>query len=250
MATKLKNLTITRVALVPAGSNPQADIVLFKSKPGEPPTQPKESVFMKKHIDTSKLSADEVTALNALLTKSATDIADTPAAPPEPEVPADVMKSLPPAVQAFIQKTQKAAEDAQAAAEKAMATATLEKAAREENEFVAASGAIVKGYPGKADENARLLFTISKKLGAADYAKVETLFKAGAAALAQAEEVLGDDKDNTPRGNAQMVLKEKAEEIRKANPKLSKNEAYEQACLENMDLVRELRRPRRANDDE
>lgn len=36
MATKLKNMRLTSVDLVPAGANQEADICLFKSLDGEP----------------------------------------------------------------------------------------------------------------------------------------------------------------------------------------------------------------------
>ena len=40
MATKLKNMRLTSVDLVPAGANQEADICLFKSLDGEPTQDP------------------------------------------------------------------------------------------------------------------------------------------------------------------------------------------------------------------
>lgn len=39
MATKLKNMRLTSVDLVPAGANQEADICLFKSLDGEDPNK-------------------------------------------------------------------------------------------------------------------------------------------------------------------------------------------------------------------
>ena len=39
MANKLKDLTVTKVDFVDAGANPEADVVLFKSKPADPAAQ-------------------------------------------------------------------------------------------------------------------------------------------------------------------------------------------------------------------
>ena len=40
MATKLKNLRLTSVDLVPAGANQEADICIYKSLDGTPPETP------------------------------------------------------------------------------------------------------------------------------------------------------------------------------------------------------------------
>lgn len=40
MATKLKNMRLTSVDLVPAGANQEADICLYKSLDGEPAKAP------------------------------------------------------------------------------------------------------------------------------------------------------------------------------------------------------------------
>jgi hypothetical protein len=40
MATKLKNMRLTSVDLVPAGANQEADICLFKSLDGDPAEKP------------------------------------------------------------------------------------------------------------------------------------------------------------------------------------------------------------------
>lgn len=238
MKQKLKELSITRVALVPAGSNPLADIVLFKSKPDAPPTQPKEPGFMKKHIDTSKLSAAEVTALQALLAKSATDIED-PVTPPTSGEEA-IIKALTPEARAILEKAQRTANEAREAAESAVATATLEKALREETEFVAANTAIVKAYPGDADKNARLLHRIKKALKPEDYTEAEKLIKAGNAALEQACGETGVNGSDTSTSNAKEKLAEIAKQLAK-DESLRYDIAYEKACANNMDLVRQAR---------
>lgn len=237
MKHTLKDLSITRVALVPAGSNPMADIVLFKSKPSEPPPQSKESGFMKKNIDTSKLNAAELAALETLLNKSATDIVD-PAAPPPSE---DILKDLPPAVRAIVEKAQTDAADAKRVAETATATATLEKALREEGDFVTANTAMVKAYPGDAAANARLLHRIKKALKPEDYVEAEKLIKAGNAALEQACAALGGDGESTTVSGAKEKLQELAKAIQKEKPGTTFNVAYEEACAANMDLVRQAR---------
>jgi predicted transcriptional regulator len=240
---KLTSLSITRVALVAAGSNPEAEIVLAKNAPPVVPPQPKEPVFMKKNIDKSKLSAEEQTALETLLSKSATDIEDAPAPPTPVE---EVIKSLPPEAQAIIKSANDRADQAiakanaaTAAAEAAQQTANIEKAAREESEFVTANTELVKSFPGPTVDNAKMLYRMHKTLPKADYDAMVGLLKSGGAAIAAttvetgqaAAEVIGTVNE----------LNAKAEELRKKNPEMSFSDALDQAMEQNPDLVRKAR---------
>lgn len=245
MATKiLRKLVINRVALVEAGANPEAAILLFKSK--DPTPQPEDKEFTDMKIDATKYSKEEKDQLTALLAKGGVTVE---ADPPTEEV----IKGLPEAVRAIVEKAQadaaQAIADAKAAkeaAETATATAQLEKSAREETEFVAKNVDIVKAYPGEVDASTRLLFRVKKAVKTEDYTALETLLKAGNAALAAAtgEELGHGNTGRTSGANAFSELKKKAEEIQKAE-KIPYSKAFDRACDDNPELVAEYRTDRR-----
>lgn len=199
---------------------------------------------MKKNIDKSKLSAEEQTALDALLAKSATDITDTPA-PPTTNKDEEIIKSLPPEAQAIIEKSKTEAAEALAEARRATEAATFEKHARETNEFVADNIDLMKGYPGKPDDNAKLLYRVKKAVTPADYTEIEKLFKAGGAALASAT----SEKGTTKGGDVaeQTIMQELSEKAhaRAAEKNISYSKAYDEILDENSDKVQEVRKAKK-----
>lgn len=234
----LRKLTINRVALVQTGSNPGAEIMLFKSKKEDP--QPEDKEFTDMKIDSSKFTKEEKEQLTALLAKGGVTVEPDP-------VPEDVLKTLAPEVRAIVEKAQAdaAAAKADAAAAKASAdaataTATLEKAAREETEFVAKSQDIVKSYPGTAEESTRLLFRVKKAIKPEDFTALETLLKAGNAALAKATGEIGSNEHGRTHGAAFEELKKKANEL-VASEKIPFSKAFDRVCDENPELVSEYR---------
>lgn len=243
MAAKvLRKLSINRVALVETGSNPGAAIMLFKSKAVTP--QPEDKEFTDMKIDSSKYTKEEKEALTALLAKGGVTVEAEP-------VPEELLKTLAPEIRAMVEKAQTdaaaAVADAKAAresADAATATASLEKAAREETEFVAKSQDIVKAYPGEVDASTRLLFRIKKALKAEDYTALETLLKAGNTALASATgSELGHGQEGRTHGEAYKELKKKADDLVKSE-KMLFSKAFDQVCDENPDLVAEYRSER------
>jgi hypothetical protein len=239
MTHELRNLSISRVALVPSGSNPEADIVLFKSTPKVPPIQ-KEIGFMKKHIDVSKLTPSELEVLGTILAKSATDIAD-PAPPAPPPSDEAILKTLPPDVMAIVQKAKDDAATARADAESATAVATFEKVQRETSEFVTVTTPLIKAFPGDAGANARILYRVKKSVSADDYTELEKMIKSGSAALAQVTGAIGGDGATASVADATGQLKKIAKEKQAANPKLTFTQAYEETLTERPDLVKEAR---------
>jgi len=241
MATKiLRKLAITRVALVEVGSNPQAEILLFKSKA----PQPGDKEFTDMKIDATKYSKEEVDQLKALLAKGGVTVEAEP-------VPEEVLKTLAPEIRAMVEKAQsdatQAIADAKAAtdqAKEATATAVLEKAAREESEFVAKSQDIVKAYPGEVDASTRLLYRVKKAIKAEDFTALEVLLKAGNTALAAATgDERGHGQEGQTQGTAFADLKKKAEDIQKTE-KIPFSKAFDRACDENPELVKEYRAER------
>lgn len=233
MAKKLTNLQITRVALVGAGSNPHADVVLIKSAPVPPQsTQTKEPVAMKKNIDISKLSPEEQASMVALLAKSATDLVDP--APVEVTGEEAIIKSLPPEAQAILKAAKDRADEAVVKAEAAQTAAAVEKALREESAFVTKNAPIIKSFPGESNVNAALMYRISKAVAPADYAALEVLLKAGNSALASMGDEIGNSHDAPESGGMSEIAKAaKALQVEKGIP-------YSQALEETMQAKPEL----------
>lgn len=240
---RITNLTIDRVALVSAGSNPHADVVLTKNKPTDEP--PKETEQMTTNIDKSKLNADEQKALDALLAKCAT-VEGQPA-------PEELIKTLPPELQALVKSATDTAAKAVAKAEEAQAEVALEKAKREESEFVAKHSVLVKAFPGKAEDSASLLFRVKKAMSAEDYAALETLLKAGNTALASAMQEDGNDF-SAPSGGTEDIVKKLPEmaRARAAEKKINYAKALEELTVEHASAIQKSRRDkaRRARRDD
>lgn len=241
MSKTLKNLTINRVALVPAGSNPLADVVLIKSKPEVSP-QPKEPVFMKKNIDISKLSPEEQATMATLLQKSATDVADPAPAAAAAE---EIIKALPPEAQAILKSAQEQAAQAIAKAEEATATALFEKHAREENEFVAQVSPVIKHFPGKTDETARMLHRVKKAVLPADYTALESMLKAGNAALDSATAERGTTQGGSDSSPDLNELDTMAKALQKEK-NLTYSEAYALVLEQNPEKVAQIRKAKKA----
>lgn len=169
-----------------------------------------------------------------------------------------VLKAVSPEVRAIIEKAEataaearKEVEKAQKVANEANATALLEKAVREESEFAKAAEPFVKHLPGKVDDNGRLLHRVKKALaangegGAKDYIELEKLVKAGNEAMEKALTASGVDGLVNSFGKAYDQLKSKADELVKADPKLTFEKAFERVTRENPDLVKEYRKEKR-----
>lgn len=244
MPTKLRKLSITRVALVEVGSNPEAAIMLFKSKNVAP--QPEDKEFTDMKIDATKYTKEEKEALTALLAKGGVTV-EADALP----VPEEVLKTLSPEIRAIIDKAQSDAAEAKTAAataiaqaNEATASAALEKGAREETEFVSKSTGILKSYPGENDASTRLLYRVKKAIKPEDYTALEVLLKAGNTALAGAVGTeLGHGQEGRTHGQAFDELKKKAEELQKSE-KIPFSKAFDRACDENPELVKEYRTER------
>lgn len=301
---RLENLEITKVAFVPEGDNKKADVLLFKSKPAEPPGNPdvqkeadKEANVIKRvllaigkalgfdedesattptdppaapaqndpttnpgtdpvtkttkgvdedmKIDKSKLTPEELAALEAIekkagiqddepaatdpVAKSTEPAATEPAAEPAATDPApaaepagneDIYKGLHPAVAAELKALRKRADEA------------------EDRELAE----VTKKYEiiGKKPEELVPLFKSLKAAGGAAYdqmiavldASVQTVEKSGA---------FSEIGKSTSGGqsDAWAQIEKHAEAIQKSAPTMTWNQAVDKACEQHPELVAE-----------
>lgn len=241
----LRKLSINRVALVARGSNPEAEIMLFKSFKEDTSPQPGEKEFTDMKIDSTKYTKEERESLVALLAKGGVTVEEEKT----PTVPDEILKTLSPEVLAIITKANATAEAATASAAAAIekanqaeAIASLEKSAREETEFVGSNLELVKSFPGTADASARVLHRVKKAVKPEDYAALETLIKAGNAALAKATTETGHSEPGTV-DNAYREL-DKLAKAKVTSDKMSYAKAFDVVCDEHPELVAQYREER------
>jgi cell division protein FtsB len=150
----------------------------------------------------------------------------------------DLVKALPESVRKMVQDSQKQAADALAEVEKMKTQAETTEAIAKARTYGIGDAAVLgpimlRIAKGKSTaEDATAIEAVLK--AAAAQAKVSPLFKS---------QGNGGDENG---GDPEALLKAKAEEIRKANPKLSFAQAYTQATEENPDLYRDYVAKRRA----
>ncbi len=231
---QLTNLEITKVAFVDAGANQHADILIYKKAP-EPPTKTEEpSVAETTEQKIEKAVAEKVLAIEAELETTKGILAeldemdnDTLAAlkgfeiaKAKPEE--DVLKGLPDEVRERIEK----AENRVAKMEQERRAEHFAKAAQE------------YGNVAGADDLAPILEAVDRL--DPDVAKRLTpILKAADARIA--EGALFSEAGNTGFDSADPFEKVKvaADEIRKANPDLTKAEALQQAMASNAEVARQ-----------
>lgn len=144
------------------------------------------------------------------------------------------LKSLPAGARARFEALAKATKDAQAAAERA--NIAIEKAAEDREEAEAITKAKTIGF-GKAEEVGPLLRRVRKGTTTdADATKLEGLLKQAAAQSKPLFKGVGSLVTDTGEDDPEAVLKAKAADLRKADPKLSPEAAYDQALEQNPDL--------------
>lgn len=173
-----------------------------------------------------------------------------------------VLKSLPAKARAFIRKQhetlvnqtrelKKTARDAKRTAKEALETANIEKARRETMEAVEKAKTLIPNLPGTDEEKGAVMKSIATL--PKDVAKtLRKMLKSGNNALKSllmtetgSRRGRSDEEDD-----AVSELRAKADEIKKADTKLTKEQAFEKACLQNPDLFsqyKEEKRRRRAN---
>lgn len=219
----LRRVVIRKVDLCRMGANPEADIKLFKSRDIAPevpptviekenPTVPKPS----KPVDTADPAAVQVyiDALEKSLTGAETELTELKK---ERELasatPEDLLKSLPEShpIRKMVEKAvaDKTASDAKLAE----TNEKLEKSAQQA-EFVALSKSIETNFsklPGTVEALAKMFQEAKAVLTAASYEVMETVMKAGNAAIAKATEELGGNRPVSTSGSALDELNRRAD---------------------------------------
>lgn len=227
---RLKDLTITKVALVPAGANPGAHVVLYKSAPVEDPDPTKKEEPVKKAL--KDMTHEELLAHAEELEKAA-----PAAAEPEPEIPAAVQKMLDDQAQA-IKKANDRAEAAEAAAK-------VEKEARERTSMASVAKAKIPHLPGTDTERGNVLYDMEKSLSKESYEAALKLLEAGNAAVAKAMEATGFDEDGTEGDSAVEKLDAIAKQLVKDGKAKTYEQAFDQAAQENGELYTQYRAEKR-----
>lgn len=141
----------------------------------------------------------------------------------QPQSEEEILKSLPEAVRKRLEDAEKIAKDAS----EAVAKLNEEKA---QNEAVA----LAKSYLGKASGDATVLGGLLRKADDAEKAEIAKLLKAHNAALASAQifSAVGDTGSET---DETAQINKRAAEIRKADPKITPEQAVAMALEENPD---------------
>lgn len=263
---KLENLEVTKVAFVPEGDNKNANVLFFKSKPageqGEPPDNPdglpnpksgensgsqgnpaptaknketQEGDVVDVNIDKSKLTAEELTQLEALEKKAGipnnvdntpepnTSTGTTQKAAESNDSGEDIYKGLHPAVAAELKELRKRAD------------------AAEERELME----VAKKYEiigKKPDELAKTL----KSLKATGGTAYDDMISVLDSTLTMVEKSgLFNEIGKSGSGNsgnhldAWGQIEKHADEIMKAAPNMSRTEAIDKACMQHTDLLAE-----------
>lgn len=154
----------------------------------------------------------------------------------------EVLKGLTPEARAAVLELKKAAEDAAKRAQEAEKLAKAERDARELAEIRKMVEQELDALPGtKPEEFAPVIKAAREKLTAEEYKAIEDALKAANVALRKSELFVVRGSDGQA-GDAMSKLVAKAEELQKADPKLTRAQAIDKASQMYPDLVAEYRR--------
>lgn len=157
----------------------------------------------------------------------------------------EVMKTLPKSVQLLVAKQNDRLKRISKQAREASEMATVEKDRRESLEFVEKAKKDIPNLTGTDEEKGEFLKALfsGKPLETKVAKAIVKLLKAGDAAVKNllmsetgSRRARTDDEDD-----AISQLREKAEAIQKADPKLSKEQAFDKACQQNQALYSQYR---------
>ena len=266
----LRKLKITKVDLCRAGANPDADIVIFKSRdnadpaapntegsapavPSTPNTQENTTVKKVASIDLTKASAEEILAYaKALETSVAEHEAElAKAVPPAPKGKKkdgeEAEEENPFAKSAEFIALQKQVTDQAAEIKKANdKLVAAEEEVRKAN--IAAEIAVVEksvstdmpNIPGTVQEVAKMLHEAKSALTAASFATLEKALKAGNEAIAKASQELGSSKGKSI-GSAEEELFKAADALVQAGTFKTRPEAVAHVSKTNKELAEAYR---------
>lgn len=188
MATRLKALKITKIALVPKGANQEAHVLLYKSAPPEEEDMPPETVSKADH-DAVVAKLKDAEAQIATLTEQVKKL--TPA---DPE---DLWKGVPDALR-------KRFEEQEARAKRAEEAVALEKAEREKVLYIAKARSY-KSLPVNPDDDWEVFKGLAT-LPAPVQTRLDTLFKAAEELGRQAGLTRAFGRDGVPIGGDDAPL--------------------------------------------
>jgi hypothetical protein len=164
-----------------------------------------------------------------------------------------VLKGLPRAAQTLLTKMSESLSAMRKTARRAEKTANVEKAKRERLEFIEKAKKDIPSLTGTAEEKGDLIQAlysgepVEKKTADA----IVKLLKSGDAAVRSMMSESGRGRATTDEEDSAVdQLREKAEAIRKVDPKLTKEQAFEKACYDNRDLFTQYKveKRRRSSD--
>lgn len=222
MATRLKALTITKIALVPKGANQEAHVLLYKSAPPEEEDMPPETVSKADHDAVVAKLKDAETQI-ATLTEQVKKLT-----PPDPE---DLWKGVPDGVR-------KRVEESEARAKRAEEAVALEKAEREKVLYIAKARSY-KYLPVNPDDDWEVFKGLAT-LPAPVQTRLDTLFKAAEELGRQAGLTKTWGRDGVPSGGDSPMAQLEAlgrSYVTKGLVK-TESEGMERAIAERPDLYR------------
>lgn len=247
---RLRKLGLDEVSLVPAGDDPEAEVVLSKADPDKTQSSgtgvptlatitDKEHPMPAGKINKSDLDpevAEYIESLESALDEvaDAGNLSDGDLAAALAEIDSDeatveaVLAKADPAIKALVSKAVEAAEERATAAEEIAKTERNERIKREYIEKAASFSAL----PIETPRLGEILKAVNEGLSEEDAAEVTRLLTAG-------DEAIGKSFEETGTSHSTSVSKSvdsAAEEIRKADPSLSYEQAVARAYESNPSL--------------
>lgn len=180
------------------------------------------------------------------------DIADDDDEDELEEVPESVLKTLPRAVREQVERSNRIAKRAAERAKEAHRMALTEKSRRERIEYIEKAKTDIPHLTGTADEKGELLQTLysGQPLEKKQADRIVKMLKSGDAAVASLMTETGSNRGREDSDDsAYAQLKDKADEIRESNDKLTKEQAFTKACTDNPKLYNMYKSERRRSVD-
>ena len=245
MPWSLKNFLIKRVGVVDSGDNPKAEVLLFKSKEDEDKNNKGGGIMTLEELykeigeDKAKLIKDEIKAKEDKLAEKDNTIKELEKNQKEPvkTEPTDeeLLKSADPKIKDILEKAQKEAKENKEKAEK-LQKEKDETDAELKKEALSKEAEQFKNI-GATKEDLVEIFT---KVDPDTLEKIKAVLSADNTALEgnPLNKAVGSDKDLDSKKTMEKV-DEKAEELRKADPSLTKEQARTKVMKEDPKLYKE-----------
>lgn len=250
MPWSLKNFLIKRIAVVDSGDNKEAEVVLFKSK--EEDLKDKgggimtlEELYKEIGEDKAKLIKDEIKVKEDELVEKDKTIKELEKNQKEPVVtePTDeeLLKSVDPKIRERLEKAEREAKEAKDKSEQ-LQKEKDEKDVELKKEALSKEAEQFKNI-GATKEDLVEIFTKIDKTGDTELMeKVKAILSADNTALEgnPLTKAKGSDKDSDGKKVTEEV-EAKADELRKVNPNLTKEQAIAKVYKDNPELMQKER---------